>query len=146
MSELDVMKVTFTGHFGADPFSKMVRKLKILHHDSLETMYYCAAMHFGLRGPEQVPSFSKFEDPLGYAGYAPSRQYFKFMFTAWFSIHRGLIDHVMSSLSATIIKADHMYKLCSALFYLHPLTSYRLLIISLACPVVNQSTRQCIRS
>ncbi|KAJ7829175.1 hypothetical protein B0H14DRAFT_3144049 [Mycena olivaceomarginata] len=112
MSELDVMKVTFAGHFGADPFSKMVRELKMLHHDRLETMYYCAAMYFGLRGPEQVPSFSKFEDPLGYAGYAPSRQYFKSMFTAWFSIHRGLIDRVMSSLSATIIKADHTYKSC----------------------------------
>ncbi|KAJ7843185.1 hypothetical protein B0H14DRAFT_3689822 [Mycena olivaceomarginata] len=112
MSELDVMKATFAGHFGADPFSKMVCELKMLHHDRLETMYYCAAMYFGLHGPEQVPSFSKFEDPLGYAGYAPSRQYFKSMFTAWFSIHRGLIDRVMSSLSATIIKADHTYKSC----------------------------------
>ncbi|KAJ7849125.1 hypothetical protein B0H14DRAFT_3452708 [Mycena olivaceomarginata] len=111
MSELDVMKATFAGHFGADPFSKMVRELKMLHHDHLETMYYCAAMHFGLRGPKQVPAFSKFEDPLGYAGYAPSRQYFKTMFMAWFSVHRGLIDRVMSSLSATIIKPDHTYKI-----------------------------------
>ncbi|KAJ7812191.1 hypothetical protein B0H14DRAFT_3753374 [Mycena olivaceomarginata] len=114
MSKLDVMKATFAGHFGTDPFSKMVRELKMLHHDRLETMYYCAAMHFGLRDPEQVPSFSKFEDPLGYVGCAPSRQYFESMFTAWFSIHRGLIDRVMSSLSATIIKADHTYKLTPA--------------------------------
>jgi hypothetical protein len=131
MSELDVMKATFASHFGADPFSKMVCELKMLHHDRLETIYCCAAMHFGLRGPEQVPSFSKFEDSLGYAGYAPSRQYFKSMFTAWFSIYRGLIDRVMSLLSAISIKADHTYKVCSALLYLHPLTSYRLLIISL---------------
>ncbi|KAJ7333477.1 hypothetical protein DFH08DRAFT_966299 [Mycena albidolilacea] len=108
--EMDVMKATFAGHFGADPFSKMVRELKVLHHDRLETMYYCAALHFGLRGPQQVPQFSKFDDSLGYAGYAPSRQYFKSMFTAWFSVHRTLIDRVMSSLSATIIKADHTYK------------------------------------
>jgi hypothetical protein len=108
--EMDVMKATFAGHFGADLFSKMVRELKVLHHDRLETMYYCAALHFGLRGPQQVPQFSKFDDSLGYAGYAPSRQYFKSMFTAWFSVHRTLIDRVMSSLSATIIKADHTYK------------------------------------
>jgi hypothetical protein len=59
-SELDVsiLKATFAGHFGADPFSKMVRKLKMLHRDRLETMYYYAALHFGLRRPKQVPAFS----------------------------------------------------------------------------------------
>ncbi|KAJ7859159.1 hypothetical protein B0H14DRAFT_2577330 [Mycena olivaceomarginata] len=82
-AKLDVMKATFSGHFGADPFSKM---------------------------------FSKFKDPLGYAGYAPSRQYFKSMFTAWFSVYRTLIDHVMSSLPATIIKADHTYKIISVVY------------------------------
>ncbi|KAJ6490114.1 hypothetical protein C8R45DRAFT_1139189 [Mycena sanguinolenta] len=109
-SELDVMKATFAGHFGAEPFSKMVRELKALHHDRLETMYYCATQHFGFRGPEQIPRFSPSNDPIGYAGYAPSRHYFKAMFTAWFSDHRILMDRVMSSLSATIIKADHTYK------------------------------------
>ncbi|KAJ7708598.1 hypothetical protein B0H14DRAFT_3525378 [Mycena olivaceomarginata] len=113
-AELDVMKATFAGHFGADPFSKTVRELKVLHHDRLETMYYCAALHFGFRGPNNVFQFLKFEDPLGYAGYAPSRQYFKSMFTAWFSVHRTFIDRVMSSLPATIIKADHTYKSISA--------------------------------
>ncbi|KAJ6502069.1 hypothetical protein C8R45DRAFT_608315 [Mycena sanguinolenta] len=109
-SELDVMKATFAGHFGAEPFSKMVHELKALHHDRLETMYYCAAQHFGLRGSDQIPRFSAFDDPIGYAGYAPSRHYFKAMFTAWFSDHRILMDRVMSSLPATIIKADHTYK------------------------------------
>ncbi|KAJ7246078.1 hypothetical protein C8J57DRAFT_1241863 [Mycena rebaudengoi] len=108
--ELDVMKATFSGRFGADPFSKMVRELKVLHHDRLETMYYCAASHHGFRGPEQVPRFSMFDDPQGYAGHAPSTRYFKSMFTAWFSAHRILMDRVMSSESATIIKADHTYK------------------------------------
>jgi hypothetical protein len=119
------MKATFAGHFGADPFSKMVRELKVLHHDRLETMYYCAALHFGFRGPNNVPQFSKFEDPLGYAGYSPSRQYFKSMFTAWFSVHRTFIDCVMSSLPATIIKADHTYKVLYSFRYLNPLTVCR---------------------
>jgi hypothetical protein len=43
-----MLKAAFAGHFGADLFSKMVRKLKMLHRDRLETMYYCAALHFGL--------------------------------------------------------------------------------------------------
>ncbi|KAJ6556034.1 hypothetical protein B0H19DRAFT_1262151 [Mycena capillaripes] len=99
-AELDVMKATFAGHFGADPFSKMVRELKVLHHNRLETMYYCAALHFGFRGPNNVPQFSKFEDPLGYAGYAPSRQYFKSMFTACvgkmpFSMQRHVIKSTL---------------------------------------------------
>jgi hypothetical protein len=108
--EMDVMKATFVGHFGANSFLKMVHELKVLHHDCLETMYYCAAWHLGLCGPQQVPQFSKFNDSLGYTGYTPSRQYFKSMFTTWFSMHLTLIDRVMSSLSATIIKADHTYK------------------------------------
>ncbi|KAF8170865.1 hypothetical protein K438DRAFT_1773540 [Mycena galopus ATCC 62051] len=74
--ELDVMKATFSGRFGADPFSKM---------------------------------FSMFDDPQGFAGHAPSARYFKSMFTALFSAHRILMDRVMSSQSATIIKADHTY-------------------------------------
>jgi hypothetical protein len=119
------MKATFAGHFGADPFSKMVRELKVLHHNRLETMHYCAALHFGFCGPNNVPQFSKFEDPLGYAGYAPSRQYFKSMFTAWFSVHRTLIDCVMSSLPATIIKADHTYKVSYSFLCLNSLTVCR---------------------
>jgi hypothetical protein len=75
MSELDVMKATFAGHSSTDPFSKMVHELKMLHHDRLEMMYYCTTMHFGLCGPKQVPAFSKFEDPLGYAGYAILQDY-----------------------------------------------------------------------
>jgi hypothetical protein len=113
------MKATFSGRFGADPFSKMVRELKVLHHNRLETMYYCAAFHYGFHGPEQVPRFSMFNDPQGYAGHAPSTRYFKSMFTAWFSAHRLLMDRVMSSQSATIIKADHTYKV----LFIHTLLS-----------------------
>ncbi|KAJ7358590.1 hypothetical protein DFH08DRAFT_802406 [Mycena albidolilacea] len=76
LAKMDVMKATFADHFGANPFLKMVRKLKVLHHHRLKAM-----------------------------------QYLKSMFTTWFSVHHTLIDRVMSSLSATIIKADHTYKL-----------------------------------
>ncbi|KAF8187962.1 hypothetical protein K438DRAFT_1764665 [Mycena galopus ATCC 62051] len=110
LSELDIMKVTFAVHFDAEPFSKMARELKVLHHDRLETIYYSAAIHFGFRGLNKIPRFSGFDNPLGYAGYSPSRQYFKSMFTAWFLAHCMLIDRVMSALSGISIKADHKYK------------------------------------
>jgi hypothetical protein len=73
-------------------------------------MYYCAAFHHGFHGPKQVPKFSMFDDPQGYAGHVPSTRYFKSKLTAWFLAHRILMDRVMSSQFATIINADHTYK------------------------------------
>ncbi|KAJ7624626.1 hypothetical protein FB45DRAFT_869538 [Roridomyces roridus] len=109
-SQLDMMKITFAGRFGADPFSKMVGELKHLHHSRLESMYLHAALHYGRRGREQIPAFSAFGDHMGYAGYAPSTKYLKSMFISWFTTHRLYIDRIMSSLSAKFIKADHTFK------------------------------------
>ncbi|KAJ7152120.1 hypothetical protein C8R46DRAFT_484877 [Mycena filopes] len=110
ISQVDTMKITFAGRFGADPFSKMVRELKYLRHSRLEGMYLHAALHYGLRGPSQIPAFSTFKDPMGFAGYAPSTKYLKSMFTSWFASHRLYIDRIMSSLSGRILKADHTFK------------------------------------
>ncbi|KAF7310239.1 hypothetical protein MIND_00397600 [Mycena indigotica] len=108
-SQMDMMKIMFAGRFGPDPFSKMVRELKYLQHSRLESMYLHAALHYGLRGP-RIPPFSPFRDALGFAGYAPSTKYLKSIFIAWFSSCRLYMDRIMSSLSATIIKADHTFK------------------------------------
>ncbi|KAJ7511032.1 hypothetical protein B0H11DRAFT_2402639 [Mycena galericulata] len=110
ISQMDTMKITFAGRFGADPFSKMVRELKYLRHSRLEAMYLHAALHYGLRGTERIPAFSAFKNPVGFAGYAPSTKYLKSMFTSWFASHRLYIDRIMSSLSGRVIKADHTFK------------------------------------
>ncbi|KAJ7678102.1 hypothetical protein DFH06DRAFT_1422622 [Mycena polygramma] len=110
ISQVDTMKITFAGRFGADPFSKMVRELKYLRHSRLEAMYLHAALHYGLRGPSQIPAFSTFKDPMGFAGYAPSTKYLKSMFTSWFASHRLYIDRIMSSLSGRVLKGDHTFK------------------------------------
>ncbi|KAJ7222208.1 hypothetical protein GGX14DRAFT_558304 [Mycena pura] len=110
ISEMDMMKITFAGRFGADPFSKMVRELKYLRHSRLEAMYLHAALHYGLRGTSKIPPFSSFKDRTGFAGYAPSTKYLKSMFISWFASHRLHIDRIMSSLSGRILKADHTFK------------------------------------
>ncbi|KAJ7214348.1 hypothetical protein GGX14DRAFT_563165 [Mycena pura] len=93
LSQMDMMKITFAGRFGPDPFSKMVRELKYLRHSRLEAMYLHAALHYGLRGPK-IPLFSPFHDAMGFAGYAPSTKYLKSMFIAWFTSHRILLQTV----------------------------------------------------
>ncbi|KAJ7648836.1 hypothetical protein B0H17DRAFT_1215514 [Mycena rosella] len=110
ISQMDMMKITFAGRFGADPFSKMVRELKYLRHSHLEAMYLHAALHYGLRGTSKIPPFSSFKNRIGFAGYAPSTKYLKSMFISWFASHRLHIDRIMSSLSGRILKADHTFK------------------------------------
>ncbi|KAF7304332.1 hypothetical protein HMN09_00835000 [Mycena chlorophos] len=92
--QMDMMKITFAGRFGAGPFSRMVRELKMLRHT-------------------QVPDFSEFSNRDEYGGFVPSIKYLKSMFIAWFGAHRIYHDRIMSSLSARILKADHTYKASS---------------------------------
>ncbi|KAJ7066294.1 hypothetical protein C8F01DRAFT_1228372 [Mycena amicta] len=92
ISQMDMMKITFAGRFGADPFSKMVCELKYLRHSRLEAMYLHAALHYGLRGTVKIPPFSAFKNRTGFAGYTPSTKYLKSMFISW------------------ILKADHTFK------------------------------------
>jgi hypothetical protein len=112
ISQMDMMKITFAGRFGADPFSKMVRELKYLRHSRLEAMYLHAALHYGLRGASKIPQFSSFKNRIGFAGYAPSTKYLKSMFISWFASHRLHIDRIMSSLSGRVLKSDHTFKVC----------------------------------
>nr|GAT45421.1 predicted protein [Mycena chlorophos] len=110
ISQMDMMKITFAGRFGTDPFSKMVRELKLLRHSRLQVMYLHAALHYGLCGHRQIPPFSLFKDRLHYAGYTPSTKYLKSMFIAWFASHQLHTDCIMSSLSARVLRADHTFK------------------------------------
>ncbi|KAJ6572264.1 hypothetical protein B0H19DRAFT_1065230 [Mycena capillaripes] len=107
---MDMMKITFAGCFGTDPFSKMVHELKLLRHSRLEAMYLHAARFYGFRGPKQVPAFSQFNDAMNFAGYSSGVRYLKSMFIAWFSAHHIYIDRIMSSQSAKVLKGDHTYK------------------------------------
>ncbi|KAJ7810654.1 hypothetical protein B0H14DRAFT_3756839 [Mycena olivaceomarginata] len=65
-----------------------VSELQRRHHARIELMYYSAAIHFGLHGKDQIPQFSAFANPAGYAGCPPSTGYFKAMFADWIGAHR----------------------------------------------------------
>ncbi|KAJ7832126.1 hypothetical protein B0H14DRAFT_3712671 [Mycena olivaceomarginata] len=73
---------------GPSPFSQLVSELQRRHHARIELMYYSAAIHFGLHGKDQIPQFSAFANPAGYAGCPPSTGYFKAMFADWIGAHR----------------------------------------------------------
>ncbi|KAJ7192005.1 hypothetical protein GGX14DRAFT_578453 [Mycena pura] len=107
--EMDMMKITFAGRFGASPYSKMVQELKYLQHSRLEGMYLQAAAHFNFYGPEQIPSFSQFGDRSKYGGFTPSVKYLKGVFVGWFAAHRLHLDRIMSSISGKVLKGDHTY-------------------------------------
>lgn len=86
------MCTSFATCFGPSPFSEMMSELQHKHHAELELMYLDAAHYYNLYGPEQVPAFSSFNDPLCYAGSAPSVHYLKAMFVDWLAAHHVFIE------------------------------------------------------
>lgn len=100
---------TFATRFGPAPFSEMVSELQQKHHAELELMYTNAAHFYSLRGPEQVPPFSAFDDVMGYAGSPPSVHYLKSMFVDKISAHRVFIERIQASLPAGVMKVDHTF-------------------------------------
>lgn len=109
---------TFATRFGPSPFSEMMSELQRKHHAELELMYFDAARHYNLYGSEQIPDFSSFQDPLRYAGSPPSVQYLKAMFTDWLTAHRIFIERAQACLPADVMKVDHTFDVCLAL-YIH---------------------------
>jgi hypothetical protein len=75
-------------------------------------MYYSAAFHFGLHGKDQIPQFSAFADPAGYAGCPPSTGYLKAMITDFIAAHRIYMDRAQATLPLDIAKADHTFDVC----------------------------------
>jgi len=98
-----------TKRLGPSPFSEMVSELQYRYHAQKELIYYSAASHFGLHGEDQIPQFSAFSDPLGFAGRPPSTSYLKGMYTDYIGAHRIYMDRAQAALSLVIAKADHTF-------------------------------------
>ncbi|KAF9072165.1 hypothetical protein BDP27DRAFT_1361229 [Rhodocollybia butyracea] len=111
---IDQMKPCFTGRFGPDPFSKMLRELQMLQHSRRELMYLSAAASYGLAGPDQVPSFPAFDDPMKYAGSAPSTHFVKCIWTDYQSGVKIYLDQIMASLSGFKLAGDHTFRIMKA--------------------------------
>lgn len=107
----------FATRFGPAPFSAMMSELQHKEHAELELMYYDAARHYNLYGPQQIPQFSSFKDPLRYGGAPPSVQYLKAMFVDWVTAHRIFIERAQACLPATVMKVDHTFDVRSSLLF-----------------------------
>ncbi|KAF9011458.1 hypothetical protein BDZ89DRAFT_1167536 [Hymenopellis radicata] len=94
---------------GPSPFAELVCELQSRFHAQNELMYYAAALHFGLHGEDQVPAFSWFDDPDGFAGSPPSTSYLKAMYTDYIGAHRIYMDRVQATLPLDIAKGDHTF-------------------------------------
>lgn len=84
-------------------------------------MYYDAACCSELYSNDQVPAFSTFDDPMGYAGAPPSVQYLKAMFVDWLTAHRTFIEHAQACLPADVMKVDHTFDVSCAINILETL-------------------------
>ncbi|KAI7850648.1 hypothetical protein BDC45DRAFT_572874 [Circinella umbellata] len=57
------------------------------------------------------PSFSNFDDQLGYAGYVPSATYLRMIYTAIMDQLRLFMDKSMMVLDGVVLKGDHTFKI-----------------------------------
>ncbi|CAK5282204.1 unnamed protein product [Mycena citricolor] len=94
---------------GPSPFSDLASEIQHRLHARNELMYYSAAEHYEFYGTEQIPQFSKFSDPLGYAGSPPSVGYLRSMYTSYITAHRTYMDRAQAALPLDIAKADHTF-------------------------------------
>lgn len=95
--------------FGPSPFAELVSELQYRFHAQHELIYYASALHFDLHGEDQIPIFSRFDDPVGYAGCPPSTSYLKAMYTDYIGAHRIYMDRVQATLPLDVAKGDHTF-------------------------------------
>ncbi|KAJ3821689.1 hypothetical protein F5880DRAFT_1485618, partial [Lentinula raphanica] len=102
------LRSTSANRFGATPYAELVSELQRRYHSTLELSYLACAQSHGFQ-KDQVPPFSPFEDPLQFAGAAPSPQYMKAMFTDWFAAYRIYMERDLASTSGLRLSGDHTF-------------------------------------
>ncbi len=94
---------------GPSPFSEMVLELQSKYHARCELAYYAAAAHYERHGKEQIPAFSAFNDPTGFAGSPPSTGYLTAMYTDYVNAHCIYMDRAQAALPLDVAKVDHTF-------------------------------------
>lgn len=105
-----VMRACFSTRFGPEPFSAMLSEMRYLDHAQRELMYLAALKECPPPHLKEPESFSKFDDPLRFAGSSPSTGYCKGIFVDWMRAHRPFFDRKMAALPGEILKGDHSFK------------------------------------
>jgi hypothetical protein len=105
-----MMRACFATCFGPEPFTALLAEMRHLDHAHWELLYLAAIHPSSTSTNTHSPEpFSAFDDKECYAGTQPSKHYCKAVFVDWMRAHRPFFDHVMASLPATILKADHTF-------------------------------------
>lgn len=113
----NVMMLLVQNSVGPKRFARILGELHILRHDHLELQYLNAYIqhqphptmfNFG-RGQTFIP-FSKFRDPLRYAGFIPSAKYLRLSYNAVIDVLRPSIDKQMMLIDGKYLKGDHPFR------------------------------------
>jgi hypothetical protein len=101
------MQVLFVGRFGPDPLASLLAEMRHLHHTQCELAYLATAAQ---ENASNIPPFSEFSDKNAYAGTRPSVQFCKSVFVDYSRAFWVFYDRIVASLSGTILKGDHTFK------------------------------------
>ena len=114
-----LMRPCVQSAMGVERLTRMLREMHTLRHSELEFKYLSAALYRQnnptlrssfARQDQQLPQFSEFDDPDGYAGYVPSTGYLRKLYTAIIDQLRAFMDREMSYLGGEILKGDHTFR------------------------------------
>jgi hypothetical protein len=100
---------------GPSKISSIVRELYMLKYDYLQFQHYDFALYRqknpAVNGINYDQEFSKFDDPLKFAGHIPSPGYISYVYSSLISHYRPMMDMQIMMLSGTILKGDHSFKI-----------------------------------
>lgn len=106
---------------GPAKFRRFLLELHMLKYDNLQLSYLSALKERRdnpyTRDQTVVKDFSKFDDPLGYAGHVPSANFFSHTYTSMLRVFRPAMDAQMAMLDADILKDDHSFKILKVIIY-----------------------------
>ena len=114
----DVFRPAIQNSVGPRRFQKILRELQKLTHARLEFQYlnYINSRRANPTmqetiNPPKFKEFSSYNDKDGYAGYTPTAQYLRVLYTAMINEMRHLIDKQMMVLEGRVLKGDHTFKI-----------------------------------
>ena len=118
----DLLRPCFQNAMGPERLHDLLQELHHLRYSRLQLTYltsidyqqqHAPQLSFfgGSGGNQSHPSFSNFDDPLGYAGYVPSATYLRMIYTAIMDQLRLFMDKEMMVLDGVVLKGDHTFKI-----------------------------------
>ena len=113
-----LLRICVQNATGPKRFAQILREMHTLKHSRLE-LQYLDAVSSEARYPSLLSSFgrnkpdvfSKFGDRANYAGYVPSANYLRYVYTSVIEAVRPHMDKQMMLLDGKVLKGDHSFKI-----------------------------------